>query len=574
MATLVDGSTNWEGTIAVSKQSGTKVTLDTDKKYIAKGIELTINVQGGAYSADTSSSSNSTVTPSVALDNSATSTYGFTTKKPSSGTSGTNYLTIDPNASATAWSVTPRASVTTAGFISAGNKTGSAVSNTPSISAGTNYYQPVVSASFSGGGLTNTNYAKTDLAVTLASGSDTNMTNASVGAKNTSTYPYYFKVSASTPAVSGSTKVSRAAVTYTNSAGAIAAHSAATAVSAGESSPTVSVNAASNATYVNIKSAAISPTVSNSGISTYFNSGTSSDKDVTITPQYTNTAGFTPEHSSAQAGTSAYYKIKTASPAFDGGDLSGGSTATGTNVTLSSTDNGIKIQTAYTASRGAVLYNGAVNGWVSKSDNATALSSASKGSTNGNVYYVTGVTVPKDKGFSITTSADTALDTASDLDINNAAYRRVDIVNNANGTVLVSNSGNSTITSGSKTAGTTVINAYDTSSASSTTSKTIVSNGVWSTTAANGNGTYYGRVTVASGSATTPSTTITANPTITMSDTGLVTASYSGSKTIAPTVSAGWISSGTSGTVSTSGSSTYQIPVATIAETKAYLGIA
>ena len=574
MATLVDGSTNWEGTIAVSKQSGTKVTLDTDKKYIAKDIELTINVQGGAYSADSSSSSNSTVTPSVALDNSATSTYGFTTTKPSSGTSGTNYLTIDPNASATAWSVAPRASVTTAGFISTGSKTGSVVSNTPSISAGTNYYQPVVSASFSGGGLTNTNYAKTDLAVTLASGSDTNMTNASVGAKNTSTYPYYFKVSASTPAVSGTTKVSRAAVTYTNSAGAIAAHNAATALSAGESSPTVSVNATSNATYVNIKSATISPTVSNSGISTYFNSGTSSDKDVTITPQYTNTAGFAPEHSSAQAGTAAYYKIKTASPAFDGGDLSGGSTATGTNVTLSSTDNGIKIQTAYTASRGAVLYNGAINGWVSKSDNATALSSASKGSTNGNVYYVTGVTVPKDKGFSIVTSADTALDTTSDLDVNNAAYRRVDVVNNANGTVLVSNSGSSTITSGSKTAGTTVINAYDTSSASSTTSKTIVSNGVWSTTAANGSGTYYGRITVAGGSATTPSTSITANPTITMSDTGLITASYSGSKSIAPTVSSGWISSGTSGTVSTSGSSTYQIPVATIAETKAYLGIA
>ncbi len=386
MSTMIDGSTSWEGTIAVSKQSGTKVTLDTDKKYIAKDIELTINVQGGAYSADSSSSSNSTVTPSVVLDNSATSTYGFTTTKPSSGTSGTNYLTIDPNASATAWSVTPRASVTTAGFISAGSKTGSAVSNTPSISAGTNYYQPVVSASFNGGGLSNTNYSKTDLAVTLASGSDTNMTNISVGAKNTSTYPYYFKVSASTPAVSGTTKVSRAAVTYTNNAGAIAANNAATAVPAGESSPTVSVNAASNTTYVNIKSAAISPTVSNSGISTYFNSGTSSDKDVTITPQYTNTAGFVPEHSSEQAGTAAYYKIKR-------------------------------------------------------------------------------------------------------------------------------------------------------------------------------------------GSATTPSTSITANPTITISDTGLVTASYSGSKSITPTVSAGWISSGTSGTVSTSGSSTYQIPVATIAETKAYLGI-
>lgn len=42
MATLTD-STNLTGTITLSKATGTKVVLDTDKKYLTKDIELTIN---------------------------------------------------------------------------------------------------------------------------------------------------------------------------------------------------------------------------------------------------------------------------------------------------------------------------------------------------------------------------------------------------------------------------------------------------------------------------------------------------------------------------------------------------
>lgn len=64
---------------------------------------------------------------------------------------------------------------------------------------------------------------------------------------------------------------------------------------------------------------------------------------------------------------------------------------------------------------------------------------------------------------------------------------------------------------------------------------------------------------VASGSATTPSTTITANPTISVSSSGLITSSVSGSQSVTPTVSAGYVSSGTAGTVSVSGSKTQQL---------------
>ena len=71
-----------------------------------------------------------------------------------------------------------------------------------------------------------------------------------------------------------------------------------------------------------------------------------------------------------------------------------------------------------------------------------------------------------------------------------------------------------------------------------------------------------GAVTVAampSGSATTPDTTITANPLITRTLGGLIPATASASKAITPTVSAGYVSSGTAGTVSVSGSTTMQL---------------
>lgn len=66
-------------------------------------------------------------------------------------------------------------------------------------------------------------------------------------------------------------------------------------------------------------------------------------------------------------------------------------------------------------------------------------------------------------------------------------------------------------------------------------------------------------ITVPSGSATTPTTSITANPSISVSSGGLITASVSASQSVTPTVSSGWVSSGTSGTVSVSGSNTSQL---------------
>ena len=64
---------------------------------------------------------------------------------------------------------------------------------------------------------------------------------------------------------------------------------------------------------------------------------------------------------------------------------------------------------------------------------------------------------------------------------------------------------------------------------------------------------------VSSGSAKTPATTITKNPTISVSSSGLITASVSGTQSITPTVTAGYVSSGTAGTITVSGSATKQL---------------
>lgn len=69
----------------------------------------------------------------------------------------------------------------------------------------------------------------------------------------------------------------------------------------------------------------------------------------------------------------------------------------------------------------------------------------------------------------------------------------------------------------------------------------------------------YSSVTVPSGSATTPATSVTANPSISVNSSGLITATASATKSVTPTVSGGYVTSGTAGTVTVSGSNTSQL---------------
>jgi hypothetical protein len=74
-------------------------------------------------------------------------------------------------------------------------------------------------------------------------------------------------------------------------------------------------------------------------------------------------------------------------------------------------------------------------------------------------------------------------------------------------------------------------------------------------------GYYASQVTksVSSGSAETPTTTITKNPSISINSSGLITASVSGTQSVTPKVTEGYVSSGTAGTITVSGSATKQL---------------
>ena len=213
-AQIVQGYSAWvdgeelQGTI-VAKTTGNiteNFTSTTGYINIPAGVyspTSSFTLTCGAYNADSSTSSNSTV--SVDIDITSASAYGFVTSSAGLGT----YLTISPDTTATSWSVTPRANITASGYISFGSKTGTAVSNTPTINEGSTYYVPVVTPSFEGG----------TVSATISSNViSTNMTTAS-----TSTY-YIDATAAGT--------YSKSAVTYSNSSGVIAAHSSSVASSA------------------------------------------------------------------------------------------------------------------------------------------------------------------------------------------------------------------------------------------------------------------------------------------------------------------------------------------------------
>ena len=93
-----------------------------------------------------------------------------------------------------------------------------------------------------------------------------------------------------------------------------------------------------------------------------------------------------------------------ATPKFDGGALSGSASGAYTNATTSTTDtSGVKVVANAKASRTAVLYNGAVNGWVNKADNAaTEVTAISNKALTAETKYITGVDIKASKNFNIT----------------------------------------------------------------------------------------------------------------------------------------------------------------------------
>ena len=251
---------------------------------------------------------------------------------------------------------------------------------------------------------------------------------SSIGTKTANNVTAYGQVNATLAKIAGSVSIS-GTKTYTPSISRQAfTISGVTDAASGASTTT----APSSGVYVKVKSAASTGNVTAAATISTAGYGTSSYHGIT---------GSGNVAVGANASADTYVPIKTASPAFDGGGISGSvGSITGSNVTLSDTNNGISVTAAASATRAAVLYNGAVNGYVVKADNASALAASSATTLTGKTRYITGITVPKDKPFSLTVDDDTALDNTSTVTINNGEYRKINISNyNTGGFVDIDN---------------------------------------------------------------------------------------------------------------------------------------
>ena len=187
------------------------------------------------------------VTPSV-------TTNGYVTSSQASAgvitTTGSKALELGQSG-LSATSVTPGSAQTV--YVTPGYRAATATIAVKAMSEGT-----AATITYSGGGLTSSDKEFTPT-VSIGSGSSTNMSNITIGAANTATYAYYFRVYATATSGTMHPTVTRAEYKDTRTAGYLAARAATTILSATTCTATATVKAANagNATYVSIKAASL-----------------------------------------------------------------------------------------------------------------------------------------------------------------------------------------------------------------------------------------------------------------------------------------------------------------------------
>lgn len=133
---------NLQGVITIEKQSGTLITLNTEKKYVPDNIELTINVQSGDFDVTGGGLTKGAGSASISSNGYYNGTSYTTTDKVILGTTETSgYYKITATGSGTVNRAAVKKQVTDSGWIQAGSQTtvidaGSLTSE----SANTQYY--------------------------------------------------------------------------------------------------------------------------------------------------------------------------------------------------------------------------------------------------------------------------------------------------------------------------------------------------------------------------------------------------------------------------------------------------
>ena len=520
-----------------------------------------------------SASGSGTVTPGSVTVAANTSSVSGKTRVASTPTTSisdisTYYIAVKPSVAAgssTSISVsgTATTTVSAAGYISSdksGTVSGSATVNS-TAKDGSVYYLPLATGGctvaggglskgtasggglsgggLSGGGLSGAGDVGIDIYEVGSSSQDANVTLSCVdiGSKDTTNYPYYFKVAAA-----GTTKtitraqidrakidraafsqtVSRAAVTDTHTAGYLPAQSATTVIAADSS--TVSLAAGSIA----------------------------ADSIASTTASVT------------AAEKVEYVKMKAASPTRDGNTVSwsegytGSGSSTGTTTSRSAGSGGMLAISGVTFSDYlTTTASGNYGGFYGYGTVSTGTGWVTSGSTNSNyssTYYIKAGSVSR-SGNTVTWTTGWVVGSSSTGDTTSAT-RDGNKVSWGTGWITAGDSTGSTTSRSASTGTLTAISGVTLSDYLTTTSSSgvggfygygAVSTGTgWVTsgsTNSSNSSTYY----IKKGSATTP-TASGASTYTSLSGTTLTV-----SRSVTPTVSAGWVTSGTAGTVTITG---------------------
>ena len=416
MAILTDGETSLYGSYTLTQQNNTKFTFNTDTKYVPKNIELTVNVRsaatptisGGAPSGSVSSITGNNITLSDTNNGISVTASGTTSRAAitcSTTQSGWIGTSIASSAASSAVALTEKTRYITEITVPTAtnftlSSTGNTATDTSTIAITNGAYRKMSITNYGNGNLSNiTNSANGTIGTLVNNGTITTLSNGSTITTLTNTGTITTLNNTGTIAVkSTSSSSGNLTVSAYNASGTL--ESDKSIVSDGK---WVSTSVSAAGTYygrVTIAAGEASSSFANSGISTYFNAGSSSSYNMYITPRHSiDTAGYLAAASNV-AGTTSYYTIKTTSLTFSGGALNSqaANLSTQTNITTNTTTNnsGVSITCRGYAGRAAVTYTNASAGWYAAHTSATTASSAvAQTSWTGTTYYIDGVTLTK-----------------------------------------------------------------------------------------------------------------------------------------------------------------------------------
>ena len=304
--------------VSASSASGTSASTTEETASDSKTIYIPAGTHSGTVSTHTVDK------PAVTYKISGTATDISSTTKPS-GTDGTDYWTLDPDGDVTNGTshAKAKASIGTAGYIS--SDSAESGDDTKSIgvtvTSGTNRYISKATTS-----KTNPTSSATNGTATITKQPSASASVTSTGIETSSTdTSYYVTASASSAsgtisATGGSASTTAGSVTvgagYNPSS--VTASVAASSASGTSASTTEATASDSKTVYIKAGSVSVSAT-----------KGTVSNHSISVTPEYTNTAGYIPAHSTAVSGDAA---TVSASELVSGNKRLSSSTSDQTNI--------------------------------------------------------------------------------------------------------------------------------------------------------------------------------------------------------------------------------------------------